>query len=57
LLFASQILKTIRNICIDSRFWVRYEIFIVKPDASVILYDSFVPSLGGSQAILLVVEV
>ena len=56
MLFASQILKTIRNICIDSRFWVRYEIFIVKPDASVILYDSFVPSLGGSQAILLVVE-
>jgi manganese transport protein len=34
-----------------------YEIFIVKPDASTILYHSFVPSLAGSHAILLAVGV
>src|SRR5213080_3603381 len=38
-------------------FGYLYEIFIVKPDASVILYHSFVPSLAGSHAILLAVGV
>jgi manganese transport protein len=38
-------------------FGYLYEIFIVKPDASTILYHSFVPSLAGSHAILLAVGV
>ena len=38
-------------------FGYLYEIFIVKPDPSAILYHSFVPSLGGNNAILLAVGV
>jgi manganese transport protein len=38
-------------------FGYLYEIFIVKPDASTILYHSFIPSLAGSHAILLAVGV
>jgi manganese transport protein len=38
-------------------FGYLYEIFIVKPDVSTILYYSFVPSLAGSHAILLAVGV
>ncbi|MFL6358421.1 MAG: Nramp family divalent metal transporter [Nitrososphaeraceae archaeon] len=38
-------------------FGYLYEIFIVKPDPSAILYHSFVPSLAGNNAILLAVGV
>jgi manganese transport protein len=38
-------------------FGYLYEIFIVKPDVSTILYHSFIPSLAGSHAILLAVGV
>ena len=38
-------------------FGYLYEIFIVSPDSSAILYHSFVPSLGGTNAILLAVGV
>jgi manganese transport protein len=38
-------------------FGYLYEIFIVKPDVSTILYHSFIPSLVGSHAILLAVGV
>src|SRR5512133_2561632 len=38
-------------------FGYLYEIFIVKPDPSAILYHSFVPSLAVSHAILLAVGV
>jgi manganese transport protein len=38
-------------------FGYLYEIFIVSPDPSAILYHSFVPSLGGTNAILLAVGV
>jgi manganese transport protein len=38
-------------------FGYLYEIFIVKPDPSTILYHSFIPSLGGTNAILLAVGV
>src|SRR6187200_279972 len=38
-------------------FGYLYEIFIVKPDTTTILYHSFVPSLAGSHAILLAVGV
>jgi manganese transport protein len=38
-------------------FGYLYEIFIVKPDASAILYHSFIPSFGSSHAILLAVGV
>jgi manganese transport protein len=38
-------------------FGYLYEIFIVKPDPSAILYHSFVPSLSGNNAILLAVGV
>jgi manganese transport protein len=38
-------------------FGYLYEIFIVKPDPSAILYHSFVPSLGGNNAILIAVGV
>jgi manganese transport protein len=38
-------------------FGYLYEIFIVKPDPSAILYHSFVPSLAGNNAILIAVGV
>jgi manganese transport protein len=38
-------------------FGYLYELFIVKPDPSTILYHSFIPSLGGTNAILLAVGV
>jgi manganese transport protein len=38
-------------------FGYLYEIFIVKPDPSTILYHSFIPSLGGTNAILLAVGI
>ena len=38
-------------------FGYLYEIFIVKPDPSAILYHSFVPSLNGKNAVLLTVGV
>ena len=38
-------------------FGYLYEIFIVKPDPSAILYHSIVPSLAGNNAILLAVGV
>jgi manganese transport protein len=38
-------------------FGYLYEIFIVKPDPSTILYHSFIPSLGSTNAILLAVGV
>jgi manganese transport protein len=38
-------------------FGYLYEIFIVKPDPTAILYHSFVPSLAGNNAILLAVGV
>ena len=38
-------------------FGYLYEIFIVKPNPSTILYHSFVPSLGSTNAILLAVGV
>jgi manganese transport protein len=38
-------------------FGYLYEIFIVKPDPSAILYHSLVPSLAGNNAILLAVGV
>ena len=38
-------------------FGYLYEIFIVKPDPSAILYHSFVPSLGSNNALLIAVGV
>jgi manganese transport protein len=38
-------------------FGYLYEIFIVKPDPSTILYHSFIPSFAGSNAILLAVGI
>lgn len=38
-------------------FGYLYEIFIVKPDPSTILYHSFIPSLSGTNAVLLAVGV
>jgi manganese transport protein len=38
-------------------FGYLYEIFIVKPNPSTILYHSFIPSLGSTNAILLAVGV
>jgi manganese transport protein len=38
-------------------FGYLYEIFIIKPNPSAILYHSFIPSLGSSHAILLAVGV
>jgi manganese transport protein len=38
-------------------FGYLYEIFIVKPDASAILYHSFIPSLANANAVLLTVGV
>lgn len=38
-------------------FGYLYEIFIVKPDPSTILYHSFIPSFAGTNAILLAVGI
>lgn len=38
-------------------FGYLYEIFIVKPDPSTILYHSFIPSFGGTNTILLAVGI
>src|ERR671926_702558 len=38
-------------------FGYLYELFIVKPDPSTILYHSFIPSLGSTNAILLAVGI
>src|SRR5205085_10961199 len=38
-------------------FGYLYEIFIVKPDPSTILYHSFIPSLGSTNSILLAVGI
>lgn len=38
-------------------FGYLYEIFIVKPDPSTILYHSFIPSFGGTNATLLAVGI